>query len=104
LGGVGTSSSKNVGINNTKPDGKIASGLFLLWQLLAGIAKFNNKMRLAGQNSNFFKMTILRKEMRQLLLKASAWLNIYNAEGAFKQILVGIWTLLMRTILFDGTF
>jgi hypothetical protein len=36
LGGVGTSSSKNIGINNTKPDGKIASGQsFFLLRLLA---------------------------------------------------------------------
>jgi hypothetical protein len=26
LGGVGTSSSKNVGVNNFRPDGKVASG------------------------------------------------------------------------------
>jgi hypothetical protein len=70
LGGVGTSSSKNVGINNTKPDGKIASGLFLLWQLLAGIAKFNNKMRLAGQNSNFFKMDNSQKRNEATVIKS----------------------------------
>jgi hypothetical protein len=57
LGGVGTSSSKNVGINNTKPDGKIASGQsFFIVAATGGIAKFNNKMRLVGQNSNFYKM------------------------------------------------
>jgi hypothetical protein len=53
LGGVGTSSSKNIGINNTKPDGKFSS-LFIGGY--GGVAKFNNKMRLVGQNSNFYKM------------------------------------------------
>jgi hypothetical protein len=54
LGGVGTSSSKNVGVNNFRPDGKVASGQSL-YKSIGGKAKFNNKMRLVGQNTNFFK-------------------------------------------------
>jgi hypothetical protein len=53
-----------------------------------GVAKFNNKMRLVGQNSNFYKMNNSKRNEVTVLKKAS-WLNIYNAEGVFKQILVG---------------
>jgi uncharacterized delta-60 repeat protein len=92
LGGVGTSSSKNQGINNTKPDGKIASAqsFFIAASTGGGIAKFNNKMRLAGQNSNFYKMNNSQKRNEATAIeKHRAWLNIYNSEGVFKQILVG---------------
>jgi hypothetical protein len=41
---------------------KLLQGSFFIVAATGGIAKFNNKMRLAGQNSNFFKMTILRKK------------------------------------------
>jgi hypothetical protein len=54
------------------------------------IAKFNNKMRLVGQNSNFYKMNNSYKRNEVTVVeKHRAWLNIYNAEGVFKQILVG---------------
>lgn len=92
LGGVGTSSSKNVGINNTKPDGKIASAqaFFIAASTGGGIAKFNNKMRLVGHNNNFYKMNNSQKRNEGTAIeKHRAWLNIYNSEGAFKQILVG---------------
>jgi hypothetical protein len=50
LGGVGTSSSKNIGINNTKPDGKIAGAVFFIAAATGGgVAKFNNKMRLGSK-------------------------------------------------------
>lgn len=92
LGGVGTSSSKNVGINNFKPDGKIASAqsFFIASSIGGGVAKFSNKMRLVGQNSNFYKINNSqnRKELAAIE-KHRAWLNISSTEGAFKQILVG---------------
>jgi hypothetical protein len=43
-------------------------------------------MRLVGQNSNFYKMNNSYKRNEELLLTSG--LNIYNAEGVFKQILV----------------
>jgi hypothetical protein len=45
-------------------------------------------MRLVGQNSNFYKMNNSKRN-EVTVVKARAWLNIYNAEGVFKQILVG---------------
>jgi hypothetical protein len=47
---------QKIGINNTKPDGKIAWAVFFIAAATGGVAKFNNKMRLVGQNSNFYKM------------------------------------------------
>jgi uncharacterized protein YciI len=47
-------------------------------------------MRLVGQNSNFYKMNNSYKRNEVTVVeKHRAWLNIYNAEGVFKQILVG---------------
>jgi uncharacterized delta-60 repeat protein len=95
LGGVGTSSSNNVGINNTKPDGKIASAqsFFIVAATGGGIAKFNNKMRLVGQNTNFFKMNSVQKQKGFTSVeKHRVWLNMYNADGVFKQMLVGYMT------------
>jgi hypothetical protein len=68
-----------------------------------GVAKFNNKMRLVGQNSNFYKMNNSYKRNEVTGWKAQS-LNIYNAEGVFKQILVGYMDgQLTRTMLLDGT-
>jgi hypothetical protein len=79
LGGVGTSSSKNIGINNTKPMMEKNFQGSLLWRLLWRSAK-NNKMRLVGQNSNFYKMNNSYKR-NEVTSCHRAWLNIYNAEG-----------------------
>jgi hypothetical protein len=49
---------------------KLLQGSFYCGSYWRGIAKFNNKMRLADKTVTL-KWTILRKEMRQLLLKAS---------------------------------
>jgi hypothetical protein len=95
LGGVGTSSSKNVGVNNFRPDGKVASGqsFFVAAASIGGKAKFNNKMRLVGQNTNFFKMNSAQKQKGFASVeKHRAWLNMYSADGVFKQMLVGYMT------------
>ena len=95
LGGVGTSASKNIGINNFRPDGKLASGqsFFVATATVGGMAKFNNKMRLLGQNANFFKMTSAQKAKEVTFVERHrAWLNMYNENGAFKQMLVGYMT------------
>jgi hypothetical protein len=67
---------------------KIASGQsFFIAATGGGVAKFN-KMRLVGQNSNFYKMNNSYKRNEVTVVeKHRAWLNIYNAEGVFKQIL-----------------
>ncbi|MEZ7505827.1 T9SS sorting signal type C domain-containing protein [Flavobacterium sp. Arc2] len=95
LGGVGTNPSKNVGVNNFRPDGKLASGqsFFIAALSAGGTVKFSNKMRVVGQNSNFFKMTSSQKQKEFASVeKHRAWLNMSNASGAFKQMLVGYMT------------
>lgn len=95
LGGVGTSPSKSKGVNDSKPDGKVVSGQsFFIASVKDGeIAIFNNKMRVVGENGNFFKISSSPKQDNfQLVEKHRAWLNMYNARGAFKQMLVGYMT------------
>lgn len=91
MGGVGTSAATNSGINNTKPDGKIASGqaFFVTSINGGGTAVFNNSMRVVGQNSNFFKSNTTKKLESVSVEKHRIWLNLYNIDGAFKQILIG---------------
>jgi hypothetical protein len=55
---------------------KIASGQsFYCGSYWRGIAKFNNKMRLAGQNSNFFKMDNSQKRNEATVIKKSIGLG-----------------------------
>lgn len=91
MGGIGTSASTNPGLNTSLPNGKIASGQgFFIKGLLNGTATFKNSMRLVGNNDQFFRLenppiktTFSEPE------KHRYWLNIYNAQGAYKQALVG---------------
>ncbi|TDE06043.1 T9SS sorting signal type C domain-containing protein [Flavobacterium sandaracinum] len=91
LGGVGTSAAINSGINNAKPDGKIASGqsFFITSSNGGGNVVFNNTMRLVGQNTNFFKFSAPKIKKSSEMEKHRIWLNLSNSEGAFKQILIG---------------
>jgi uncharacterized delta-60 repeat protein len=104
LGGVGTSPSLSSGVNNTKPDGKIASAqaFFVTAVNGGGIAKFNNSMRLIGQNSSFFKLNTTNKAKTKEIEKHRIWLDLYNNKGAFKQILLGYAT--GATNDFDSSF
>jgi hypothetical protein len=76
------------------PTGKIAAGQgFMATGFAAGNAVFNNSMRLeAGgtvlDNSQFFKQTRTSKTSSSVQ-KNRIWLNMSNAQGAFKQMLVG---------------
>jgi uncharacterized delta-60 repeat protein len=91
-GGVGTSPSKNKGVNNSRPNGKVASGQSFFIESVkdGGTAKFNDMMRIVGGNSHFFKTNLIPKQNKvNLIEKHRAWLNMYHAQGAFKQILVG---------------
>jgi hypothetical protein len=45
-------------------------------------------MRLIGQNSSFFRFNG-DKKAKQNVEKHRIWLNLFNNQGAFKQILVG---------------
>ncbi|MFV8379901.1 T9SS sorting signal type C domain-containing protein [Flavobacterium sp. LB3R33] len=104
LGGVGTSASLSSGVNNTMPDGKIASAQAFFVTAIngGGIAKFNNSMRLIGQNSSFFKLNTIKKAKTKEIEKHRIWLDLYNNEGAFKQILLGYAT--GATDDFDNSF
>ena len=74
--------------NNTLPTGKIAAGQsFMVESRGAGIIVFNNGMRIAGENNQFFRPSKTAKASG--IEKNRVWLNLINNEGAFKQILVG---------------
>lgn len=87
VGGVGTKAISN-GINETIPDGKIASGQgFFVKSNQLGILEFNNSMRISGTNNKFFKP--VKRETKKEAIKHRLWLNLKNDSGAFKQILIG---------------
>ena len=92
LGGVPTGASSNPGLNNSVPNGKIASGQgFFIKGLSNGTATFKNTMRIAGNNDQFFRMTspAVQRSSTSDLEKHRYWLNIKNNQGAFKQTLLG---------------
>jgi hypothetical protein len=51
-----------------------------------GDLKFNN-MQLIGQNSSFFRFNGDKKAKQNEVEKHRIWLNLFNNQGAFKQIL-----------------
>ncbi|MCK8140342.1 T9SS sorting signal type C domain-containing protein [Flavobacterium sp. I-SCBP12n] len=91
LGGVATRAAINLGLNNTKPDGKIASGqAFFTTSISSGKnVIFNNSMRVIDQNASFFKSKGDKKSKINQLEKHRIWLNLSNKEGLFKQALIG---------------
>lgn len=79
MGGVGTTGAP--GANNAVPTGKIASGQsFFIKGLANGNAIFNNTMRVAGNNAQFY---------RSAVDKSRIWLQIYDGGAGYKQTLVG---------------
>ena len=91
LGGVGTSAALSAGVSSAKPNGTIASGqsFFVSSISNSAVVKFNNSMRLVGQNSNFFKLNKIEKVTQIEVEKHRIWFNLINNQGAFKQILIG---------------
>lgn len=91
-GGVGTGTSAvNPGLNNSIPNGKIASGQgFFVKGLSSGTLSFKNSMRLAGNNDQFFRMSQPPVSAASLddLERHRFWLDIYNENGAYKQMLI----------------
>ncbi len=100
-GSVGTRAALSSGLNTNVPTGNIASGQgFFIKGLANGNAVFNNSMRLTGGNNQFFRMSggnaVATHGMGNTaadaidgIEKNRVWLNLTNAEGAFKQTLVG---------------
>ncbi|MBS7256163.1 T9SS sorting signal type C domain-containing protein [Flavobacterium branchiicola] len=81
-GGVATGPAKTGG---SKPLGKIAAGQAFFATPSTNVkVKFTNDMRVAANNKQFYK-TNGSDEIE----KNRIWLNLTNAKGAFKQVLVG---------------
>lgn len=92
LGGVGTRGALSSGVNETIPNGTIASGqAFFILSKGAGAAEFNNSMRIADRNTTFFKPVKNKNDViyKNGIEKHRIWLNLKNSEGVFKQTLVG---------------
>ncbi|AWK03427.1 hypothetical protein HYN56_03995 [Flavobacterium crocinum] len=84
VGGMSGTPSPNPG-NQSVPQGYIAAGQgFMVKARTNQKSLFTNSMRVSGNNSQFFKssetITIERHRV---------WLNLYNNQGAFKQLLIG---------------
>ena len=61
--------------------GKVASGqAFFVEGLVNGKATFNNSMRIATDNNQFYRANIQKDRF---------WLNLTNNQGAFNQMLIG---------------
>jgi hypothetical protein len=85
-GGTGTSAAINPGVNNSVPSGQIASGQSFFAKSIAssGTIVFNNNMRIAGNNTQFF-----RPAKDAFVGEGRIWLNLTNTNGFFKQVLIG---------------
>ncbi len=79
-GGISASTS------NREPGKYIASCQgFFVQSLQRGNIRFTNSMRTNSGNNNFFKEQKNKTDSK----KDRIWLNLYNDEGAFSQILIG---------------
>lgn len=89
VGGVPTGAATNPGLNTAIPNGNIASGQgFFIKGLTNAVATFRNSMRIAGNNNQFFR-TSSEVSPSAVIEKHRYWLDISNAQGAFKQVLIG---------------
>jgi hypothetical protein len=93
LGGTGTSSAPNTGVNSSVPNGKIASGQgFFIKALSNGAATFSNAMRIVGNNDQFFRMQSPLNPLTSETVvseKHRVWLDVVDQQGSYKQTLVG---------------
>ncbi len=70
------------------PTGIIASGQgFFAEAIQQGELEFNNSMRVKTGNNNFFKTKSTKND--EAIQKNKIWLNLYNEQGAFSQLLIG---------------
>ncbi|MEO7976140.1 calcium-binding protein [Flavobacterium sp.] len=90
LGGVGTRPALASGVNETEPNGTIASGQsFFAHSITSGEVKFDNSMRIIEGNASFFKPGKNIKSKKSKEQKSRIWLNLTNKDAVFKQLLVG---------------
>lgn len=88
LGGTGTMSAPNLGVNNSVPNGKIAAGQsFFVKGLSNGNATFLNSMRLIGNNDQFFKVN--SNLVTEQPVENRIWLEVKDTQGNYKQTLIG---------------
>lgn len=94
----GTASTASGSGNTNAPTKNIAAGNgFFATIASAGSVTFNNSMRLAGFNDNFYRVAATDTEFSKTVAPSSEveiernriWLNITNTTGAFSQALVG---------------
>lgn len=92
-GGVGIDpgSSTSPGSGSVTPNGYIAAGQGFFGTSVATGASvvFNNGMRVAANNNQFFKTKNSKEKTASTFEKHRVWLDLTNAKGAFKQMLVG---------------
>ncbi|MEN9908112.1 MAG: hypothetical protein RLZZ540_1261 [Bacteroidota bacterium] len=113
-GGVGTAAVTDLDTNDPNdnnnlsvPTGKIAAAqsFFAPTSATGGEIVFKNEMRLSGNvvmdNSQFFKLGTTSKSTN-VVEKNRLWLNLSNAQGAFKQTLIGYIT--GATNEYEGSF
>lgn len=90
MGGTGTSSATNSGVNNSIPTGKIASGQsFFVKALSNGNAVFKNSMRVVGNNNQFFRMENQEATSIGDFEKHRFWIDISGSSNQYKQVLLG---------------
>jgi hypothetical protein len=74
------------------PNGFVGAGqaFFIKSEAVAGSAQFNNSMRVALNNTQFFRNSdIVSTDYSQYFEKHRIWLNLTNNTNVFNQILVG---------------
>jgi hypothetical protein len=88
-GGVGTSAATNPGVNMQVPNGHVGAGqgFFVKGKSPGGAAVYNNSMR-EGNNTQFYRPSAGHAVPGQLE-KNRVWLEMKNASGGYKQLLVG---------------
>ena len=90
LGGIGTFASTNPGVNTSIPNGFISAGQgFFVKGLANGNVTFKNTMRVSGNNNQFFRLSNPVASTENPIEKNRFWLDVFNAEGAYKQMLMG---------------
>jgi len=89
-GGSGDNAPSEPNTTDNTPTGKIAAGQgFFVKGLANGNALFNNAMRIAGENNQFFKPIAEVTAATQTPVKHRVWLNLTGATQGFNQTLVG---------------
>ncbi len=94
-GGIGTGTAAP-GVNNTVPNGRIAAGQsFMIHGSIPASTNpvyFRNSMRVAGNNDQFFRLGSDDRNNSNSIFnieKHRVWLEVFNNQDAYKQILVG---------------